>query len=303
MQLNIIRYVVTISETGSFTRAAEQLYISQPALSQAVQRLEKELGAVLFRREKGRIAITPAGEVLVEEGKKMLESENTILDRLAELNHLGAGRLVIGAAPSYQRFYLSHVISVFRKKYPHIQLILQEGYTKGMMESVLSGNIDIALLCEPVPPGIDCLPVFQEEVFLAVPPNHRLTQVFPKKGNPYPMGDLSLCRDEPFIVYRPGRRITDVIFAETKQAGFYPNIATECDSTESANIMVRHGMGISLIPSVTVDLCPREQQACYYRLRPEGLMRHFVLGRKSGGFSSRAQQEFFFVAEHLNEFE
>ena len=300
MQLMTVRYVIAVAEAGSFTKAAEQLYVSQPALSQAIARLERELKVSIFRRDHGTVTLTPAGQILVDEGKQMLELEKNIRHRLSDLSQAGTGNLVVGGAPTYQRYYLSWVISAFQSKYPNVQITLQESYSNKLCQELVKGRVDVALICEPFPEGMETLPVFQEEIFLALPPNHPLVKQLPRDGDPYPMADLSLCRNESFITFRPGRRITDILLRETARAGFKPRILTECLSTESANTMIHHGFGVGLIPSTTVKLCPEHQHARYYRLQPGGLMRQYALARRAGGYSSRAQSEFMRVAEQLN---
>ena len=96
MQLTTIRYVVMGAETGSFTKAAELLYVSQPALSQAIARLEQELKVQVFYREHGAVTPTPAGQIIVQEGKKILALEKDILRRVDELRQSGVGSLVLG---------------------------------------------------------------------------------------------------------------------------------------------------------------------------------------------------------------
>ena len=85
MRLSTIRYIVCIAETGSFTKAAAQLFVSQPALSQSIQRFEQEIGMDLFVREKGQLRLTEAGQIMVEEGKAMLETERHAYARLEAL--------------------------------------------------------------------------------------------------------------------------------------------------------------------------------------------------------------------------
>lgn len=300
MQLTSIRYVIAVAKVGSFTKAAEDLYVSQPALSQAIRRLEQELKTELFTREKNKVLLTPAGEVLIEEGQRMLEAEQSIRKRLQELEELDTGKLTIGGAPSYLRYYLSVVLAEFKAKHPRAQLILRDGFTQNLCAELLEGTLDIALLAEPIPEGIDHYPVFQEEIFLALPLDHPLNGRFPQEGDPYPVADLRLCRDEKFICYQPGRRITGILLAETRRAGFTPNIVLESSSTENANAMIRHGLGIGFVPEVTVRLCPKEQHARYYRLRPGGLTRFFYIGRKAGKFNGRLQEKFFQTAKPLH---
>ena len=301
MQLTTIRYVVMVAETGSFTKAAELLYVSQPALSQAIARLEQELKVQVFYREHGAVTPTPAGQIIVQEGKKILALEKDILRRVDELRQSGVGSLVLGGAPSYQRYYLSRVISLFQSQYPYVQITLRESYSNLLCDDLLKGTVDIALISDPIPPGIEAVPVFDEEIFLALPPDHPLVEQLPKEGTPYPVADLAICRDESFITYRPGRRITDVLIRETKRSGFTPKILTESASTESANAMIQQGFGVGLVPSVTVELCPACRHARYYRLRPEGLMRQFWLARRAGAYTRQAQRAFFEGARRLGQ--
>lgn len=299
MQLVGIQYVVTVAEMGSFTKAAEMLYVSQPALSQAIQRLERELNTSIFIRQKNTISLTPAGHIVVNEGKKILELEQKIRRQVKGISEWDVLSLNIGSAPSYQRLYLSKLISKYKNLFPYIELKLREGYSPELCEEILNGRLDAALVCAPVPDGVDSIPIFSEEVFLAVPPDHPLVELFSRSGDPYPVADLSLCKNYQFISYFPGRRIDDIFKLVFLESGYVPNILTACSSTESANTMVYHGMGLGIIPASTIELCPKEMHAKYYRLRPEGVFRYFVLARTSGEYKSKAQKELFLIASQL----
>lgn len=302
MQLSIIRYVVAVAKFKNFTKAADFLYVSQPALSQGIQRLENELHVEIFKREHSKVILTDAGQIIVHEGEKMLALEEQILRQLDELKHQKKSSLMIGSAPSYQRYYLNSVLSAFQLQSPKTKIILKDGFSNSLCEDLLAGHLDIALVVEPIPQGLDFLPVFYEEILLAVPKGHPLTRIFPEKpqqGDEYPIADFQLCRNEGFIAYINGRRMQGILLRETRNAGFEPKILTACASTESANTMVFHGMGITLIPSTTVELCPIEQRAQYYRLRPGGLIRRFGLARRSARFINREEELFLSLAKQV----
>lgn len=301
MQLKLIRYAITVAQFGNFTKAAEYLYISQPALSQAIRRLENDLEIEIFNRERNQVTLTPAGKILVQEGEKLLEIEDRLHQQLEVFRRQENHTLTVGAAPSYQKYYLSGLLSTFKSLYPQTKIDLRDGFSRGLCEDILNGQVDIGLVCEPIPAGLYFFPIFREEIFLALPRDHRLVSCFPAEGEPYPVADFSLCRDEEFISYRPGRRIVDILFTEAKRAGFTPKILTVCSSTESANTMVFHGMGISIIPSSAVELSPPDQRAAYYRLRPGGVFRWFGLARRDEKCTSRAQEAFFSVAKALRD--
>lgn len=302
MQLSVVRYVVAVAKFKNFTKAAEFLYVSQPALSQAIQRMENELHVEIFKRKHGKVILTDAGQIIVQGGKKMLALEEQILYQLDELRRHGKGSLLIGASPAYQKYYLSSILSAFGIRSPQTKIVLKDGFSNSLCEDLLAGRLDVALIVEPIPQGLDFLPVFQEEILLAVPKGHPLTRIFPdipQEGDQYPVANLQLCRDEKFITYISGRRMQEILLRETRYAGFEPKILTECASSESMNAMVFHGAGIALIPSTTVEFCPMEQRAQYYRLRPGGLFRWFGLAKRSGCFTSREQEFLFSLAKQM----
>lgn len=276
MQLTTIRYIVTVAEVGNFTKAAEMLYISQPALSQAIRRYEQDIHAEIFVRKKGSLTLTPAGALVVEMGKKMLELEDSFNQQLAQITESHRKTLTVGAATSYQRFFLTPVLSEIQKRAPGTHVVIKEGYTAQLCEQVLEHKLDFGLVFEPIPKGLDFLPVLKEEIFLAVPEDHPLNEKFStviEPGERYPIADLSLCRNEEFIVYQPGRRIQQILMDTTQAAGFVPKVSTVCVSTESANLMVYHGAGLAFVPAVTACLCDSAMHPRYYRLQSKGLYR------------------------------
>ena len=276
MQLTTIRYIVAVAEIGNFTKAAEQLYVSQPALSQAIRRYEQELHAEIFVRKKGALALTPVGELVVSIGKKMIALEDELNEQLSSISEINQRTLTVGAATSYQRFFLTPVLSEVQRRAPDTHIVIKDGYTAELCDQVLSHKLDFALVFEPIPKNLDFLPVLQEEIFLAVPENHPINQVLNQTVEPgerYPVADLSLCRDTEFIVYQPGRRIQQILMDTTQAAGFTPKISTVCVSTESANLMAFHGTGLAFVPAVTACLCDKTLHPRYYRLQKNGLYR------------------------------
>lgn len=273
MHLSTIRYIVTIASFGSFTKAAEALFITQPALSQAVRRYEEELHTPIFIRTRSGLELTEAGKIIVEDGKRILELEAGIERKLSEFIQAQALTISFGAAATYQTFFLTKLLSRFRECQPTARIRIRDGYSRELCSLLLDGSLDFALICEPIPPELTAIPVFQEEVFLAAAPSHPLPTLQKGPFDGYPVADLAKCRDESFIGYQNGRRIQQILLDETHAAGFDPHISTTCFNTETANSMVYHNMGIAIIPAVAAKLCNSERQPQYYRLRSGGLMR------------------------------
>lgn len=306
MQLSTIRYIITVAQCGNITNAAEQLYISQPALSQSIHRAEQELQAKLFVRKNGRIVPTPAGELLVKEGSKILAIEESFRQQLKELLEQQAREVMVGAATSYQRFFLTYILSEFQRQLPDVHIVIEDGYSAEMCERVRSKQLDFALVCEPFPDDLEYIPVFREEIFLAVSENHPIyptllaaSEITPT--SPYPYVDLSLCRNEKFIFYSEGRRIQKILLDETARAGFTPQISTLCVNTESANLLAEHGMGLALIPAAAVALCAERYRPKYFRVRQEGLFRTLAIISRATQKHAETKQVLVDILRHSQE--
>lgn len=271
---------MAVARTGSFTLAAAQLYVSQPALSQSIQRFEHEIGMTVFSREKGQLRLTEAGSIVVEEGEKLLEAEQRIYDRLKSLKEKTPNRITIGAASSYQRFLLPDVLTELQPLYPDLQIRIEEGFSHSLCRQVGEGKLDFSLAFGPFEIPVQAVSILDEEVFLAVSPqsplNDSLSQV-PDEGSPFPVADLSLCREEPFILYPQDRRIQRILMEETGRAGFTPKAAITGYSTEAANSMAYSGMGLAFVPAVTARLARPGTRPRYYRIRPGGYFRTLYL--------------------------
>lgn len=138
-------YIKKIADTKSISKAAEELFIAQPSLSQALQRIEKELGTHLFIREPRGMKLTYAGEKYYLMAKEILDIYSDFKSEITHINELKSGRLVIGIARYMGMNILPKVLPEFNKRYPNVELIVMERNTKTLEELVLSGDVDFAL--------------------------------------------------------------------------------------------------------------------------------------------------------------
>ena len=280
MRLSTIRYIITVAETGNFTRAAARLFVSQPALSQSIQRFEQEIGMPVFIRRKNELVLTDAGKAVVTEGEKMLEIERGLYSRLNSMRTGSPNTVSIGSASSYQRYFLTDALTQLQQSLPELRINVHEGFSHVLCAQVEERLLDYALAFEPFPKDLLVYPILREEIYLAVPPGARILEAlgeYREEDCPYPLADLSLCREEAFIQYPEDRRIQQVLHQETQRAGFTPKTSVTSYSTEAANTMVFHGMGLALVPEVTVRLCPPEARPRYFRIRPGGYVRTLAL--------------------------
>lgn len=300
MYMLTLKYVVTVADLGSYSKAAEKLFVSQPALSQAIRRLETELQAQMFQKQNGRSVPTLAGEIVVEKGRRILELHQELLSDISNINELRAGTLNIGVAPFYHKVYLSRCLSDFHARYPKVEVAVQEGFTQSTISGILAGELDLGLVSSPFPDTVEeCALAFEEEVLLAVPPGFAINgQYCPERGV-YPEVDLKDFRDMNFVSYRPGRNMTLITKEQCRRAGFAPNIVFRCGSTESVNAMIASGTGVGFVPGSIAEICPASQQAVYYRLSGGKIMRKFFFIHKKNKRLNPAQKRFLELAQEL----
>ena len=149
MELDQMRYFLRVAERGNFTRAAEDLGISQPALSRSIQKLEEELEQPVFERKTRSVSLTEAGVLLQSRAQQVLA---IIEDTKAEITDDGqSGRVRVGAIPTIAPYFLPDLLRQFSSKFPKATLIVQENTTDVLLKSCTQGEIDLAILALPVP--------------------------------------------------------------------------------------------------------------------------------------------------------
>jgi LysR family hydrogen peroxide-inducible transcriptional activator len=304
LQLRDIQYVLKVSELGSFSRAAEELFVSQPALSQSVQKLENELGVKLFRRERNSVTLTYAGSIFVNEAQNIKETIDRIENKMSEAQDLKYGDLSIGVSPFYEKYYLSKILPEFHKKYPGIKLKITEGYTGELEELVMAKKIDLCIVSLPL--NIASLYyeiLFEENILLAVPPDHKLNSKLQKAARPgqYPTVDLSFFKNDDFIMYRPRRRLRSIGLDLCNEAKFVPNIIYETNNCETINALAAGGMGIGFIPMAAAYSCVSGQKAVYYSLAMPKAVRQFAVVYEKDIYHSSAIYEFIRIAHSLSD--
>ena len=151
MQLHQLRYFVAVAEVRHFTQAADLVGITQPSLSKQIHALETDLGAPLFERVRGNIALTAAGEVLLPLAKRILADVDTATREVQELVGLRRGRVRLGATPSLATSLAPPVLRRFRDAHPTVDLRVEEGGSQDLVRDLLRGDLDLALIIMPSP--------------------------------------------------------------------------------------------------------------------------------------------------------
>ncbi|HEY1169778.1 MAG TPA: LysR family transcriptional regulator [Verrucomicrobiae bacterium] len=249
MELHQLRYVVAVAKTGNFSRAAERCHVAQPSLSQQIQKLEDELGQRLFNRLKRGVKLTEAGESFLPRALRILEEVEAARREAEDTQALVRGTVTVGALPTIAPYLLPGVIAQFSRKYPGIEVVVQEDTTARLLKMTTAFEVDLAIMSLPIEEnGIEVEKLFSEELLLAVPVNHGLA-----KKKSVKVTDLE---DERFILMKEGHCLGDQVLGFCNRRNFQPNVSCRSAQMETVQALVATGLGVSLVPQMALESGP-----------------------------------------------
>jgi len=272
MELQQLRYVIAVARAGNFSRAAEQCHVAQPSLSQQIQKLENELGEKLFHRLKRAVKLTPPGEAFLE---------------ASETKQLVRGRLTIGVIPTLAPYLLPKVLTLFTRKFPGVEIEVEEETTSRLISLLLACEIDFALGSQPINHGQLCVQeLFTEELLLAVPPDHPLAHKRAISAR-----DLS---GQRLIVLKAGHCLGDQVLNFCARRDVQPTVSFRSAQLETIQSLVRSGVGLSLIPKMATRSGAKLKYRAFINPRPERKIVAFWPTQRPPG---RAAREFLALIE------
>ena len=292
MDLDQMRGFLETARERSFTRAAEKLFLTQPAVSLQVKSLEEELGQRLFERRGKQVLLTDAGRLLLTRVEEIMALVEQVRQDLDELGELRTGRLCVGTSDTNCTYVLPPAVKVFREAYPGVEIRLTDRMSHEVVRLVLEGAVDFGLATLPVSETrVQTRPLFLREDVVICGKNHALAA---HRG----VGLVAL-GTYPLLMLEQGstsRKLLDRILYE---AGISVQVAMELGSIEVIKRFVEIGLGIAVVPEVAI----REDVVSgrLHALRVEGLPATPVgLVRRSGGHLSQAARVFLtFLRAHL----
>lgn len=232
----------------SFTKAAEQLFMTQPAVTFQIKQLEEHLNTRLFERNHGRIALTPAGQLVLEYAEKILTLSEELETRVGELTGAISGPLLLGASTTVAEFYLPQILGEFKAKYPHVQAHMTVANSETVATRVAEHALDLGLIESPSSqPGVDTEVLCEDVLALICAPGHRLATA--KKVT------AAEVAAEPFVSREPGsgtREVADQFFQSNRIAPEALNVVMELGSPEAIKGVVETGLGVSILSRATV---------------------------------------------------
>ena len=247
MDIRTLRYFVEVVRQQSFTRAAEKLFVTQPTISKMLKNLEDELNCTLLIRDGRRLLLTDTGQVVFERGLAILAEFRQLEAELSDINHLNKGLLRLGIPPMVGML-MAGPISLFRQRYPGVELKISEFGGLTVQQAVMSGDLDVAMTALPVEEesGLATLPLF----------SHPLCVLVPRSGQWTTCESISpeALAEHPLLIYNEDFALSRQLLELFNQHDVKPRIAVRSGQWDFLAAMVQAGVGIAILPE---PICQR----------------------------------------------
>lgn len=251
VELKQLEYFLAVAENLSFTKAAEIIHVAQPAISQQIKQLERELGISLFHRDNKRVTLTEAGKLLRSHAENILQKVDNSIKTIEELRGLERGTVSIGMSSTMAGVLMADLVKEFQQKFPHIKLKISETITSNSVHRLKEGELDIAIVSLPLPEqesNIEVTPLYEETLDAIVPYNHPLAQEGVEEIN---LIDLNKYQ---WILANNSNTLRHLINETCESKGFSPVVRIEVDRITSVkNLLLFSETGITLLPQTAVN--------------------------------------------------
>lgn len=291
MEIRHLRYFAAVAEQLHFGRAAQQLHISQPPLSQQIRSLEEEIGVQLLFRTKRRVELTEAGKVFLKEAQFILEHVNHAVQTAQRSSRGETGRLVVGFVMSASCSVLPEILRLFRERHPGVTLVLEEATTGGGIAAIKEKKLHLCFVRVPIrDAALSMEIILKESLTLALPEGHRLS-----RNGKVPLSKLA---DEPFVIFprSHGPGFYDQIVACCHQAGFSPKVVQEASQMQTILSLVAAGIGVALIPESVQSL---QREGVVYRPLHDRTPATGIAIARLGNSASPVMEHFVAVAREV----
>lgn len=242
MTLNELRYIVAVSQEKNFRRAAEKVFVSQPALSLAIQKLEEELGVQIFERSRTEVSVTPIGELIVAQAQRALEEVAAIREIARQGKDQLLGSLKVGAIYTIGPYLLPELIPILKQKAPEMPLEVEENLTANLEGLLANGRLDVIIIALPFNyPGISTLSLYDEDFNVLVPSEH-----------PWALRTLIQAAElatEKVLLLNSGHCFSNQVVEACPELNRKAGDPQQGNSLETIRNMVASGLGITVLPA------------------------------------------------------
>jgi len=259
MELHSLQVFLTVATEKSFSRAAEKLYRTQPAVSLAVQRLEQELGEKLIDRSGKDLILTDAGRSVLDYARRFQSLQQELDNSLAELRDNSAGRLTIGANESTALYLLKH-IERYRELYPKVKVQIRRSLSSKIPGELLDGNLELGVISyDPGDERLKSKVIYTDALAFVVAPKHRLAH-----RKTVSISDLG---DESFIAHNVVSPYRDVVLREFQSHKVPLRMDVEMPTIETIRRLVQHDIGVAFLPRMCVEQEIEQGVLCEIRVK------------------------------------
>ena len=293
MKFNQLKIFYTVAQNKSFTLAAKELFLTQPAVTIQIQKLEADYETKLFDRVGKKIFLTESGKTLHSYAEKILALFAQAEEALIDMKELKFGKLTIGSSVTVGSYYLPKIFETFGKQYPDIEIQMNLANSHQVIEDVLAFKRDLGFVGELHHyAGLVIIPFLEEELVLIVPPNH-----------PFAHGEGISLRDlagQPFIAREAGSATRELVEEKAERKGVSLKVVMDLASNEAIKKAVENGLGLSIISRYVVQ---KEVDQGFLRIVPftrEKIMRKFFIIYHEDKYLSSIIRAFLNVASKLS---
>ena len=297
-------YIYAVYKRRNFSKAAQELNVSQPWLSSAVKKTEQELQLPLFDRTTNPISLTEAGRYYIGQIERIAAIEEEMRQRFAQMQAVSKATLHIGSSMFFCTYVLPSLLADFREQYPQITLTFTEGNTRALMDKLMRGELDLVLEVEEVKEKqITTVPWATEEVMLAVPAKYKINRSlseycytfdeFLKRNEPNgrkPSVPLQRFEKEPFLLLNAENDVHQRSLQICQNAGFTPEIKLLLTQMMTAYYLVCEGQGVSFLRSTIPEYVAPTESVVFYQLDDPLAERNIYLSYAKRGMTDVRRQ-------------
>ena len=285
MHLETLKVFCDVVESRSFSTAASQNFVTQSAVSQQIRALEERYGRPLLERTRGNVQLTPAGEILYQVSKEIVQRYQELEARLQAVTKVVAGTVRVGTVHTIGLYELSSPLKHFLKTYPHVQLQLAYSRSNKIYDDALKGAIDLGIVAYPTRrAGITTVPFREDRLVLVVPPQHPLAK--------HRQVSIKKLAGEPFVGFErdiPTRKETDRVL---RRHGVDVRYVMELDNAEIMKRVVEIGIGLAILPENAVRPEVKGGSLAAVHLSDEVFLRPLGIVHRTGKHFSPAAAKF-----------
>lgn len=293
MDFDQLETFLEVARHTSFSRAAERRFRTQPAISSQIRALEEEVGAKLFDRSGGKVALTGAGKIFQQYAEQTLEARKTMMVTVAEMERVPRGEIVVGANEATCLHILPEVFAEFKKLYPEVGVQISRLERAKILESIIDNSVDFGVVSTPVDDKrLTVVTIHRDEMVIIVPPNHPLSAV--KKAA------FAEVAQYPLLLPKLGRtrdRLEDLFH----ERGLKPKIAMELDSSELLKRFVAADVGVGFIARSNVIEDVKARALAAIPISDASIRRDLALVFRKDKALSRAALAFIEIAVKLKQ--